>query len=116
MAAFATAMIMVGVDRGYMLFVVMGGLVLLGALALAQALARRPATVVLPAPDHVDEVYLLRFFASSARDDVGQPFAELAQVLSGLPANPERSVALRKLLEARDAAVRAATFKDGDSK
>jgi hypothetical protein len=29
-----------------------------------------------------------------------------------LPRNPERSVALRKLLEAKDAAVRAKLFKD----
>ncbi len=114
MAAFATAMIMIGVDRGYVLFVVTGGLVLLGALALAQALARRPTAIHLPAPDPVDEAYLLRFFACSGRDDVAQPFADLAQVVSGLPANPERSVALRKLLEARDAALRAAKFKEGD--
>lgn len=39
---------------------------------------------------------------------VSQPFCELAiQVESTLPRNPERSVALRKLLEAKDAAVRA---------
>lgn len=112
MAAFATAMIMIGIDRGYVLFVVTGGLVLLGALALAQALARRPTAIHLPAPE-VDEAYILRFFTCSGRDDVAQPFADLAQTLSGLPANPERSVALRKLLEARDAALRAATFKDG---
>lgn len=30
----------------------------------------------------------------------------------GLPRNPERTVALRKLLEAKDAAVRAALYKD----
>ena len=35
------------------------------------------------------------------------PFCTLAQtIVSTLPRNPERSVALRKLLEAKDAAVR----------
>jgi hypothetical protein len=39
---------------------------------------------------------------------VSRPFAELAAlIIATLPRNPERSVALRKLLEAKDAAVRA---------
>lgn len=42
---------------------------------------------------------------------VSAPFCELARALvdeeHGLPRNPERTVALRKLLEAKDAAVRA---------
>lgn len=42
---------------------------------------------------------------------VSAPFCELAKSLvvegTGLPRNPERTVALRKLLEAKDAAVRA---------
>lgn len=39
---------------------------------------------------------------------VSQPFCELANALLALPRNAERSAALRKLLEAKDAAVRAA--------
>lgn len=39
--------------------------------------------------------------------EVSKPFAELAGVVASLPRNPERTVALRKLLEAKDAAVRA---------
>ena len=39
---------------------------------------------------------------------VSQPFSELAEKVSQLPGGPEVSVALRKLLEAKDAAVRAA--------
>ena len=39
--------------------------------------------------------------------EVSKPFAELAQKILELPRNPERTVALRKLLEAKDAAVRA---------
>jgi hypothetical protein len=40
--------------------------------------------------------------------DVSRPFGELAHLIAGtLPRNPERTVALRKLLEAKDCAVRA---------
>lgn len=45
--------------------------------------------------------------------EVSRPFAELAAVIvEKLPRNPERTVALRKLLEAKDAAVRARLAKD----
>lgn len=41
-----------------------------------------------------------------------QMFGELAQrIVMELPRNPERTVALRKLLEAKDAAVRASIFE-----
>lgn len=40
--------------------------------------------------------------------DVSRPFGELAiKIATDLPRNPERTVALRKLLEAKDCAVRA---------
>jgi len=40
--------------------------------------------------------------------EVSRPFGELAQLIcSTIDAGPERTVALRKLLEAKDAAVRA---------
>ena len=43
---------------------------------------------------------------------VSKPFGELAQhIVTTLPRNPERTVALRKLLEGKDAAVRALLFK-----
>lgn len=43
---------------------------------------------------------------------VSRPFAELAdKVLADLPRNAERTVALRKMLEAKDAAVRALLAK-----
>lgn len=39
---------------------------------------------------------------------ISKPFGEMAAwIVSTLPRNPERTVALRKLLEAKDAAVRA---------
>lgn len=42
---------------------------------------------------------------------VSRPFCELASsIVETLPRNPERTVALRKLLEAKDAAVRAGIF------
>ena len=45
--------------------------------------------------------------------EVSKPFSELAeQIVATLPRNPERTVALRKLLEAKDAAVRARLAKD----
>lgn len=41
--------------------------------------------------------------------DVSKPFCELAyRIVDTLPRCPERTVALRKLLESKDAAVRAA--------
>lgn len=40
---------------------------------------------------------------------VSEPFCLMAhQLVADLPRNPERTVALRKLLESKDAAVRAA--------
>ena len=44
--------------------------------------------------------------------EVSEPFAVLAETIMKLPRNPERTVALRKLLEAKDAAVRAMVAKD----
>jgi len=43
---------------------------------------------------------------------IAAPFRELADwLIDTLDRNPERTVALRKLLEARDAAVRAVEFR-----
>jgi hypothetical protein len=45
--------------------------------------------------------------------EVSKPFCELAeQIEKSLPGNPEKTVALRKLLEAKDCAVRAFLFKE----
>ena len=44
---------------------------------------------------------------------ISQPFGQLSDwIVATLPRNPERTVALRKLLEAKDAAVRAQLFKE----
>lgn len=59
--------------------------------------------------------HILQFFAYAHLpqhlQDVSRPFGELAEVIMRLPRNPERTVALRKLLEAKDAAVRARLAK-----
>lgn len=44
---------------------------------------------------------------------VSAPFCQIAQAVAAeLPRNPERTACLRKLLEAKDCAVRAALYKD----
>jgi len=45
---------------------------------------------------------------------VSRSFCELAEnLVETLPSNPERTVALRKLLEAKDCAVRAKLYQEG---
>lgn len=61
--------------------------------------------------------HILQFFAYSHLpphlQTVSRPFGDMAQqIIETLPRNPERTVALRKLLEAKDAAVRALVAKD----
>ena len=64
----------------------------------------------------MDQEHIIQFFAythlPAELQDVSQPFCELAnEIVEKLPRNPERTVALRKLLEAKDAAVRAKLAK-----
>lgn len=58
--------------------------------------------------------YLLQFFKYDHLPQhlqaVSKSFADLAEKLKELPNNPERSTAFRKLLEAKDCAVRAVLF------
>lgn len=64
--------------------------------------------------------HIIQFFAYEHLpphlQEVSRPFCELAKQLvdaeKGLPRNPERTVALRKLLESKDAAVRALVAKE----
>jgi hypothetical protein len=63
--------------------------------------------------------YLLQFFAYEHLppnlQEVSKPFGVLAQQIEDtLPSNPEKTTALRKLLEAKDCAVRALLFKTED--
>ena len=62
---------------------------------------------------HPSITSLLKYFAFShlplPLQEISRPFGELAQaVAERAPDNPETTVALRKLLEAKDCAVRAA--------
>lgn len=63
-------------------------------------------------------MYLMQFFKydhlPAHLQEISKPFGELAELLvSTLPENPEATTALRKLLEAKDCAVRARLFKEG---
>lgn len=63
-------------------------------------------------PEHI-----MQFFAYAHLpphlQSISMPFCTIAEsIVSTLPRNPERTVALRKLLEAKDAAVRAVVAKD----
>jgi hypothetical protein len=81
------------------------------ATALADALLERN----LAGLDRIDPI--LQFFAydhlPAHLQAVSRPFGLLARrLVVDAPRNPERAVALRKLLEARDAAVRAVLHRD----
>lgn len=58
---------------------------------------------------------VLQFFAYAHLPEhlqaVSKPFGELAEQIADRAQNAETTVALRKLLEAKDAAVRATLFK-----
>lgn len=60
--------------------------------------------------------HILQFFSYAhlppSLQAVSKPFCDLAEEIMHLPRNPERTVALRKLLESKDAAVRALIAKD----
>lgn len=62
--------------------------------------------------EEIAQDHILQFFHYShlpeALRERSKPFCDLArQIISATPRNPERTVALRKLLEAKDANVRA---------
>jgi len=66
--------------------------------------------------DNIVAEPILQFFAYKHLpphlQGVSAMFGEVAyKIVEALPRNPERTVALRKLLEAKDAAVRAVLFK-----
>jgi hypothetical protein len=66
--------------------------------------------------EQADPFVIMQFFTFAHLpehlQETSKPFAVLAQhLIDTLPRNPERTVALRKLLEAKDCAVRARLFK-----
>lgn len=65
----------------------------------------------ITAPDHIEQFFAYEHLPEHLQE-VSRPFGELAAlIVKALPRNPERTVALRKLLEAKDAAVRARLAK-----
>lgn len=62
-------------------------------------------------PHYMRQFFAFNHLAPELRE-VSEPFAHLAQLIDmALPENPEKSTAFRKLLEAKDCAVRARLFK-----
>jgi len=62
-------------------------------------------------PEHIMQFFAFEHLPEHLRE-VSRPFGATASwVVQNVPRNPERTVALRKLLEAKDAAVRAALAK-----
>lgn len=63
----------------------------------------------------VEREFISQFFSYShlppEKQAVSKRFSDLADAILQLPRNPERTVALRKLLESKDAAVRASFAK-----
>lgn len=57
--------------------------------------------------DHIMQFFAFEHLPPHLRE-VSEPYAKMADaIVANLPRNPERTVALRKLLESKDAAVRA---------
>lgn len=64
-----------------------------------------------PQPEHISQFFAFAHLPAHLQE-VSKPFGEMAErIVTTLPRNPERTVALRKLLEAKDAAVRALLAK-----
>lgn len=61
-------------------------------------------------PEHIMQFFAFEHLPPHLKA-VSAPFADMAKQLLELPRNPERTVALRKLLESKDAAVRARVAK-----
>jgi hypothetical protein len=75
-----------------------------------------PSSVSFVGRDQIAPDHILQFFAYEHLpphlQTISREFALLAEYVANyLPRNPERTVALRKLLEAKDAAARAAVAK-----
>lgn len=65
-----------------------------------------------PAAEPILQFFEFKHLPAHLRN-VSIPFFELASsMVATIPRNPERTVALRKLLEAKDCAVRALIYKE----
>ena len=61
-------------------------------------------------PDHIMQFFNYGHLPPHLQE-ISKPFTDLAYRIMDLPRNPERTTALRKLLESKDAAVRARLAK-----
>jgi hypothetical protein len=78
--------------------------------------ASKRASRIIERKRQMETEHILQFFAYQHLPEhlqaVSKPFGDMANdIVAKLPRNPERTVALRKLLEAKDAAVRALLAK-----
>ena len=68
---------------------------------------------------HPGTAFILQFFAfahlPAHLQEISRPFGELAERIADGPQNAETTAALRKLLEAKDCAVRAVLAKEASS-
>lgn len=72
---------------------------------------RKARKMANEAPEHIMQFFAWQHLPPHLQE-VSRPFGEMAEtIVATLPQNPERSAALRKLLEAKDAAVRAMVAK-----
>lgn len=70
-----------------------------------------PATGEYTPPEHIIQFFKFDHLPKHLQE-VSSPFCDMAvSMVATLPRNPERTVALRKLLESKDAAVRALLAK-----
>ncbi len=70
-------------------------------------LASETGRVDFAHPEHIEQFFTYAHLPPHLQE-VSKPFGDLAEwIVATLPPNPERIVALRKLLECKDAAVRA---------
>jgi hypothetical protein len=76
-----------------------------------QADVSTPSDTLAQSGEHIAQFFAYAHLPSHLQS-VSRPFGALAAlIVSTLPRNPERTVALRKLVEAKDAAVRALVAK-----
>ena len=62
--------------------------------------------------DHIEQFFSYSHLPPHLQEVSRQFFDVALWITTALPRNPERTVALRKLLEAKDAAVRASIARD----
>lgn len=63
-------------------------------------------------PEHIMQFFAYGHLPEHLRA-ISKPFSDMAEnIVNTIPRNPERTVALRKLLESKDAAVRAFIAKE----